>query len=153
MNYRRGFQRVYAVLTVAWIGVLLLALPADRVKFWQKQQGEASLADVDLGKSGIAITAPPSTLTDADIAARDKSPTENAPPPLPKGAVPLPPGFTPVPADSFVPDEPAAVESRTQKFLWLASVLFGPPLAGYAAIFMVIPWIFRGFRAGTPSAP
>ena len=34
MNFRRGFQRVYAVLTVAWIGILLFALPSHRLKFW-----------------------------------------------------------------------------------------------------------------------
>jgi hypothetical protein len=33
MNYRRGFQRIYAVLTVAWVAVVLLVLPADRLNF------------------------------------------------------------------------------------------------------------------------
>jgi hypothetical protein len=37
MNYRRGFQRVYAVLTVAWVAGVLLVLPADRLNFWRQR--------------------------------------------------------------------------------------------------------------------
>jgi hypothetical protein len=36
MNYRRGFQRIYAVLTVGWVAAVLLVLPADRLNFWRK---------------------------------------------------------------------------------------------------------------------
>jgi hypothetical protein len=32
MNYRRGFQRVYAALTVVWITVIMFVVLAD---FWQ----------------------------------------------------------------------------------------------------------------------
>ena len=32
MNYRRGFRRVYAVLTVAWIGVIAVMSIQDRPK-------------------------------------------------------------------------------------------------------------------------
>jgi hypothetical protein len=35
MNYRRGFHRVYAVLTVAWVVVVLFTQPHDSLKFWQ----------------------------------------------------------------------------------------------------------------------
>jgi hypothetical protein len=35
MNYRRGFQRVYAVLTVARVAAVLLTQPHDRLEFWQ----------------------------------------------------------------------------------------------------------------------
>jgi hypothetical protein len=35
MNYRRGFQRVYAILAVAWVVAILLTQPHDRLKFWQ----------------------------------------------------------------------------------------------------------------------
>ena len=36
MNYRRGLQRVSAVLAIAWVAGVLFALPADRVRFWRK---------------------------------------------------------------------------------------------------------------------
>ena len=34
MTYRRGFHRLYAVLTVVWIASALIALPSSRLKFW-----------------------------------------------------------------------------------------------------------------------
>jgi len=35
MNHRRGFKRVYVVLTVAWVAAVSLTQPRDRLKFWQ----------------------------------------------------------------------------------------------------------------------
>ena len=46
MNYRRGFQRLYAVITVAWIGGVLLATPVDRLKFWSRGTIIITEADV-----------------------------------------------------------------------------------------------------------
>ena len=34
MNYKRGFQRLYAVLTLTWAGLVLLTAPSDRLRFW-----------------------------------------------------------------------------------------------------------------------
>jgi hypothetical protein len=34
MNYRRGLQRVYAVLTVVWIAAVLFVIPPDRLRVW-----------------------------------------------------------------------------------------------------------------------
>ena len=34
MSYRVGFQRLYAVLTVAWVGFILLTTPANRLQVW-----------------------------------------------------------------------------------------------------------------------
>ena len=45
MNYRRGFQRLYAVFTLAWVVVLLFALPADRLKFWRIGGWDVRIAD------------------------------------------------------------------------------------------------------------
>jgi hypothetical protein len=39
-NYRRGFQRVYAILTVVWVVLLLVTLPVSRLKFWQPEKWE-----------------------------------------------------------------------------------------------------------------
>jgi hypothetical protein len=46
MNYRRGFQRIYAVLTVAWAATVMLLLPADRVNFGRQQNTAAHEAPV-----------------------------------------------------------------------------------------------------------
>jgi hypothetical protein len=36
MNYRRGLQRLYAVLTVAWVAAILLVVaPSPRFREWQ----------------------------------------------------------------------------------------------------------------------
>jgi hypothetical protein len=37
-------------------------------------------------------------------------------------------------------------KSRTIKTVWLAGVLLIPPFAVYAVLFVMIPWIYRGFR-------
>ncbi len=34
MSYPVDFQRVYAVLAVAWVGFVFIVTPADRLKFW-----------------------------------------------------------------------------------------------------------------------
>ena len=35
MNSRRGFQRLYVVLTLAWAAAVLFTQPNDTLKFWQ----------------------------------------------------------------------------------------------------------------------
>ena len=72
MNYRRGFQRLYAVLAIAWVAGLLFTLPSDRLRFW-------------------AALSPAQFDPDAFMAAqaRDKPP----PPPGAQPIPPLPPGF------------------------------------------------------------
>jgi hypothetical protein len=101
MNFRRGFQRVYAVLTVAWVGVMLFVIPSHRLRFWT-----------------------PDTDYDALL-----------PPP--------PPGYTIISS----PDSPKITGAgRVEKSVWLFEVMALPPIAGYLLIFLVAPWIYRGFQ-------
>lgn len=125
MNYRRGFQRVYAVLTVVWIAASLIALPAHRLRFWEAPSLEGEKIQFEPLPGGMTID---------ELARKHGSTVE------PAG------GTTP---DSFVQDEPTFTRTCIGKSLWLAGLLFLPPLAGYATIFLVIPWIYRGFRLGT----
>ena len=140
MNYRRRFQRVYAALTVAWIAVLLFMLPADRLRFWQAEIWQStydhSPEAVDLSRYGtVEPTPPPPNETKALSDAKGWTVVKETPIDYgPHSAVPIPFG-----------------ESPTGKSAWLASVLFLPPVLGYIAIFLVIPWIYRGFRSGTPN--
>lgn len=149
MNYRRGFQRVYTVLTVAWIGVYLFALPAERLRFWQ--------APIDYDALPLEYG------VDDSYAARARD-TMAMPTPPPAGYVldhsrawyeareKANQGWSST--DDYAvskqsPPKSNFTETRIGKTLWLASLLFAPPLIGYVAIFLVIPWIFRGFKAGT----
>jgi len=48
-------------------------------------------------------------------------------------------------------DWPYLAPSQVQllRLVWFGAVLILPPAFGYAVIFVVIPWIFRGFKPGT----
>lgn len=120
MNYRRGFQRIYAVIAVLW-AVLIVATLGQ--------------------KDGWGST-------------RDQSPlyivkSEPLPTP-PAGYVVDPSEVQPVKApDWFDQTRPhSAPESRLHYFLWTAGAAVVPPALGYGLLFGLVPWIYRGFRAG-----
>src|SRR5208283_55834 len=125
VNYRRGFQRLYILASIVWIVALLFVLPHDRLSFWSVAK-----------KSPLVVD--PSQVDDPWNGYDAKKDLGNDPvvpvPPPPPGSIPI--------GDQKVPDS----TSRTQRTMWLASALFGPPALGYAAIFFVIPWVCRGFR-------
>lgn len=131
MNYRRGFQRIYAVLTVAWVAGVLLILPANRVNFWRKwdiwDQVAALPCTVDAPCSDQELKSP-------WIAARmdqEARLSEQAKWKTFYEYITL-----------SVP-----IESRVQRFLWLLSLLLLPPAFGYTVLFYAAPWIFRGFKS------
>jgi len=135
MNYRRGFQRLYSALTVAWVVALLFILPTDRVKFWSVA-GKGTSAPVDLSQYGTVTPAPQSkggwgandvALGEANTSNIDKL-------------------FDQAEAQEKAEAATRKVETRTQRVIWIAGILFGPPALGYAAFFFVIPWIYRGFQ-------
>jgi hypothetical protein len=45
-----------------------------------------------------------------------------------------------------MPKKPGFAESPIGKSLWLLAVLFGVSLVGYAILFGLIPWVYRGFK-------
>jgi hypothetical protein len=145
MNYRRGLQRVYAVLTVAWVAVLLFALPADRLKFWSATE-EWGASDKPVGN--------PNDWTPVKETAIDYGSHSVAP--LPPGAILVDPSrVTPVAPSTLTDADIQKLDaakgvpfghSPGGKGVWLAGVLFLPPVAGYAAIFLLVPWVYRGFK-------
>jgi len=173
MNYRRGLQRVYAVLTVGWIAVVLFALPSVRLKFWSVQPNDwTSVPGGHLVVDPAEVTSAPSPtpprgaikqiefegvihefpedFTDDEIR---KALTAYAPLTPEQYQAALNAGFTPEQIIEHEKTRKAATtlqapfsESRTAKAAWLAGVLFLPPISGYAAIFLLIPWVYRGFR-------
>jgi hypothetical protein len=107
MNPWRDLQRLYIVLTVAWIAAILAVVPSFRIKFWSIQVPKGVLS------------------------AQMYDPVRNA-------------------LNSFqfyilfhVLPNPS-LNSRLQKFAWLASSLILLPAAGYAILFCFVPWIYRG---------
>jgi len=188
MNYRRGLQRLYAVSTVAWVGVLLFALPADRLNFWSTQPSDwvtvhgpwekystektdyTALAEqvrqnARLGqKVKTVYPGEYNDLSDVDLGAaiKAKYPSvseENLSADWFARNAPLSKTFDP---DAFLTKRaidgavkanqftiPPVAPSRIQRALWLAGVLLLPPACGYLIIFLVTPWIYRGFRPGT----
>lgn len=135
MNYRRGFQRVYAVLVVLWIGSVLFALPSDRLRFWSTAEGLAANTHGD-----------PNDWTVVKETPLDLSKYGTVLPAQSKEATPEAPiDFSHATVEDPRPTQ--TTESRLGKTAWLGEVLFGPPLLGYAAIFLVTPWIYRGFRS------
>lgn len=182
MNYRRGLQRLYAVLTVAWIATLLFILPSDRVNFWvadhlvassatirgktldlsQMSDGQLQAYKEMLEKRGSGGTASESRTK--RISTKGKTfivPGDAAQSEIQRIAGPGV-AWTEVPNDVWQDvaknddwkiwaegDRSEPLSPRPQRALWLAAVLFAPPLLGYATIFLLIPWIYRGFRPAT----
>ncbi len=155
MNYRRGLRRIYVMLTVAWVLVMLFTLPADRLIFW------ANRSDAWTAVGEKATAAPKSFVPDIDRAALAEQIQQYAR--IGQKAKAIYPGAYddlsdvdlgvrmkvkyPALSDGSSDDWPA----RTQRVLWLFGVLLLPPGCGYIVGFIVIPWIYHGFRQGTSS--
>lgn len=129
MNYRRGFQRVYAVSTLVWIVGTLLYLPTNRWDFWRKWDAWDKL---------VAHPCAGSTCTEEElkmpwIAATIDEQAKLATQPKWKTF-----------CEYITLSVP--VESRLLRFFWLFCLLVLPPVLGYAALFLLVPWIVRGFK-------
>ena len=160
MNYRVGFQRLYAVLALAWVGFVLFVTPANKVKFWTADSPQAWGAnDKPAARYGNPNdwTEVPATQQGKDLSkygtvspARQGQKTMR---PLKDADIDI---FDKIDAEAknltVVKSEPLPnAESRWIKFLWLAAVLFLPPAIGYAMLFYVLRWIYRGFRPTRPT--
>ena len=50
MNYRTGFQRIYAVLSVVWIAAALVVVPTERIKFWDAPSADTTATLESIGR-------------------------------------------------------------------------------------------------------
>jgi hypothetical protein len=143
MNYRLGFQRVYAVLALAWMAGVLLILPSERVTVWKKWD----IFDYLVIHPCIPI--------DDSYPTRVKESKNGS---LPEGYVlehtnewdeyiKRYPERAGEPICSDRPYEPGFAESRIGRSLWLVGLLLGLPAVGYLGLFAVLPWIYRGFKS------
>jgi len=172
MNYRVGFQRLYAVLTVAWIALVLLTAPAARLKFWNADPIDWAVVSPDQAftpppldsDQGRALQLPPPPqgyLLDSPVRhSRDAKPgglvadKPGAPSGSEFGGVPVGAEQQRVAAPlGITRSEPlsATRNPRWTKIRWLAGMLFLPPVIGYVLLFHVLRWVYRGFRPATPS--
>lgn len=148
MNYRRGLQRVYAVITVVWIAAWLFALPSYRLRFWVAPVDDSYATRVKESKGvpGILAPLPEGYVLEHTIEWEKQNKAKKQQDCFADNA---PPATEPI-RYSVIPNEPVFAESRTGKTLWLAAVLFGPPVTGYLGAFLIVPWVYRGFRPSPP---
>jgi hypothetical protein len=147
MNYRRGFQRVYAVCAFLWVaGILALAIHiAGRMVPPPRTLTDAEIAartaartltDADIDRLIAGRMVQPEVLTDADIDALDK-----------RGAFSSYKGDAPEDSSTLriVKSEPLPGAARSHWIVYSAIGIL-PPVLLYLFLFAVLPWIYRGFR-------
>jgi hypothetical protein len=129
MNYRRGFQRVYAVLTVVWVIAVLLFAPSQRLRFWKVDQ----------------ITQVQELMSDPKFQERDPSAQREA-------LAEIDPRFAQLSDESYLPFRDRMKEVtppryvRLKQLLWLLGVIILPPAALYVISVYLVPWIYLGFK-------
>jgi hypothetical protein len=120
MNYRRGFQRVYALLVVLWIAFVLLATQSGKWRPWPYMP--RAQWEIDAEKAVI-------------------------PPPLPRSAANTNEPVFNVSPEQFLRDA-AHQEERHRAIIrwsWVIGFALLPPIFGYLLLFYVTPWIYQGF--------
>jgi hypothetical protein len=109
-SHRIGFQRLYAVLAVLWIGAALFTILSHRWQPWLSFQPDYTALAMKNGGT-ISVTPDPNGGDIFDL-------------------------LIPTPSTSTVS-------------LWAAGLSLLPPLLGYSILFVVFPWVYRGFRPET----
>jgi len=132
MNYRLGLLRAYVVLSVLWASTILLVLPSERLHFWDRQTNTLTTVHGHWEADPTVRPQEPQGGGGLDLSKYGPG----------KYRVTTDGGVYEVTIEKFAPKEP----SRIQRGIWLACVLVLPPVLGYAAIFLVSPWVYRGFR-------
>ncbi|MGD1093014.1 MAG: hypothetical protein ABSB35_13610 [Bryobacteraceae bacterium] len=128
MNYRRGFQRVYAVVTVVWVVSVLLFAPSERLRFWKVDQ----------------ITQVQELMSDPKFQELDLSAQKAA-------LAEIDPRFAQLSDEAYLPfrERMQAIVPpryvRIKQLLWLMGVIVLPPAAVFVLFVYVVPWVYRGF--------
>ena len=129
MNYRHGFQRVYAVLTVVWIMAVLVFAPSQRLRFWKVDQ-----------------------ITGVQELMKDPKFQELAPSAQKEALAEIDPRFAQLSEESYLPFRERMKEVTPQRYvrlkqlLWLLGVIVLPPAAVYVISVYLVPWIYLGFK-------
>jgi len=120
MNYRRGLQRVYAVLSATWAIAVLFAVLSGHWQPWERFQ----IAETEIAPTSVEF---------------DPSELRPVPDVSPEEFLKQNPRKTAKLAD-ILPDP-----STWRRIAWTASAASLPPIVGYSILFLVFPWVYRGF--------
>jgi len=136
MNRRRGFFRLYAVLSVIWVIGVLVATPTERSKFWRPASPKAAAGRDREYRIGDTVYHFPADVSEERVwnILREKDIVVET-----------------------TSDGVRVVSSTSQddgqgagpKLLGLAKCAVIPPATAYLALFVIVPWVYRGFRPGT----
>ncbi len=141
LNYRRGFQRVFAVGSFLWIVAVAALSIRDRPK----------RVDYDaLAKNAGATEV---LLNPSEVTPVPKSQFEGAPVATPPRGYRLDqpdPRFIPDPPLHIVKSEPLPVKSESPYWTYRSAVALLPPALSYFLLFWLLPWIRRGFIVNGP---
>lgn len=150
LNYRRGAQRIYLVLSVLWVGVIAAVSVAGRPDTAAPRKNDPVVSSVDPGSRGdtgkdwFSRNAPQPQIWDEHgkpIYLDDKG--------------------NPIPSfDDFVKEsersgdwklwkqgEKGKSQSTTRYWEAQSALALMPPIVGYLLLFGILPWIGRGFRS------
>lgn len=110
MNYRRGLQRAYMVLTVAWIAGVMSTVLTGHWEPWHRFEQQNGWSVV----SETPIVSPEQFFGKARLSDIDEAETQRM--------------------------------MLHQRIGWAFGVSVIPTLAVYLTLFLVAPWVYRGFR-------
>jgi len=117
MNYRRGFQRLYAVAVVSWVTFVLFTTQSGRWKPWP-------------------------AMPHSQWEIESERPIDSPNPSNKEGE----PKLT-VSPEEFLRNAAHQEERHRAivRWSWVAGLALIPPILGYLLLFCVSPWIYRGF--------
>lgn len=137
MNYRRGFHRVYVVCSVLWIGVMLALAVRDRPRKIDYDALAKKYGAVEVDPNSPFTVSPEDFLRHEAEKAKQKVTRDET--------------RAPSSADKkwIVASETPLPSMYLQFWETRSSIALLPPTVGYLLLFVVVPWVYRGFRPGT----
>ena len=135
MNYRRGFQRFYAVVACAWIASISFAILSGSWRPWYSpifNHGWSSTEDVP---PVTVVKSEPLPAGTGTIASLSPSTGDKASPFI-------------VSPEEFLRQE-TAHQHKIRMWSRMTVLALSPPLIGYLVLFFIVPWVYRGFSPKT----
>jgi hypothetical protein len=149
MNYRRGSQRLYAVLTVVWVAI---ACVAYQWKAWPRVDSGGRPTRNAPAKStfGDLPAEPPLGMLRCDVDATVDGKRVKVRADIPAGSSP---SQIQDAVRAYIKANPewdkAGWGNATMRYVKGVSIALIPPVFGYLILFQVVPWVWRGFGPST----
>ena len=144
MNYRRGLQRIYAVLTVAWVVIVLFTVLTGHWEPWPFTPPPLSSLD-PIDPRGVNADASKSN------AKGDIFDQVNLPPPPPGFKLDQPSQAADRAEQVSLPSAVVFMETQrtTRRWEWALGLSLLIPAILYFLLFHVSRWVYRGFQSAT----